>query len=332
MALVRDLLEIARSVRRTLRVSDSSHPIARPLSAGTLDEVRVRRNGCIQLLGRAREMPALEVEVDGAKARLLFSYRPQAASLVRPGDAPFCIEFAAGGAEIGSVTVRERGEPIAQVAAGFRVEPPHYANLLDEERVLHRDQIYGYGPPNPFADPAVIDLSSHLPGPVLDVGCGSGALVRALRERGLEAHGIELDRPEIATSLRDDVKPWITLYDGSRRMPFADGQFASVVCTEVLEHIPDYAAAVAEMARLARREALITVPDMSAIPRLFPHNVVPWHLLEATHLNFFTQRSLAALLAPHFPQVRFGRIGAFMVNGTEVFTSLVALCSKVSAG
>ncbi len=59
----------------------------------------------------------------------------------------------------------------------------------------------------------------------------------------------------------------------------------SVVCSEVLEHIPDHGAAIREMARLAR-EALMTVPDMSAIPALFPHNVVRWHLLEATHASF----------------------------------------------
>jgi hypothetical protein len=150
-------------------------------------------------------------------------------------------------------------------------------------------------------------------------------LVRVLRGRGIEAFGIELNRTEIVASLREDVKGWITLYGGGFPLPFPDRRFRSVVCSEVLEHIPGHAAAIREMVRVAP-EALITVPDISAIPALFPHNVVPWHLLEATHVNFFTQASLRAALGAAFRSVSFSRLGRFEINGTAVFTSLVARC------
>ena len=169
-------------------------------------------------------------------------------------------------------------------------------------------------------------LQKYARGKLLDLGCGSGALIRALRSRGVEAYGIELKRPEIVASLRDDVKPWITLYAGGFPLPFADRRFRSVICSEVLEHIPDYAGAIREIARVAP-EALITVPDMSAIPTLFPHGVVPWHLLEATHLNFFTQASLGAALGSVFRSVSFSRLGEFEVNGTRAFMNLVARCA-----
>jgi len=100
-----------------------------------------------------------------------------------------------------------------------------------------------------------------------------------------------------------------------------------VVCCEVLEHIPDWRMALQEIARIGRR-ALITVPDMSSIPALFPHQVVPWHLLESTHVNFFTQRSLHVALSPIFSRVRFLRLGESWVNGTRVFKSLVADCER----
>jgi len=74
---------------------------------------------------------------------------------------------------------------------------PHYQHLFDEQRVLHREDIYGYGPPTPETDAHVLGLARCLPGPVLDFGCGSGALVRALLAAGVEAEGIELRRPEI---------------------------------------------------------------------------------------------------------------------------------------
>ena len=127
--------------------------------------------------------------------------------------------------------------------------------------------------------------------------------------------------------MRDDVRPFIDLYEGELPLPYPHDRFAGVVCSEVLEHIPDWRGAIVEMGRVARR-ALITVPDMSAIPTLFPHRVVPWHLLESTHVNFFTQRSLHAALSTAFSRITFLRLGEFPVNGTRVYTSLVALCER----
>jgi hypothetical protein len=95
-----------------------------------------------------------------------------------------------------------------------------------------------------------------------------------------------------------------------------------------LEHVPDYQAAVREIARLAGEQALFTVPDASAIPLGFQHGAVPWHLLERTHVNFFTQRSLQQLLQPHFSKVQFSRVGAAYFNKTPYWVSLSALCWK----
>jgi hypothetical protein len=67
---------------------------------------------------------------------------------------------------------------------------------------------------------------------------------------------------------------------------------------------------------------------MSSIPTLFPHGVVPWHLLEGTHYNFFNQTSLHDALRPLFRRIEFARIGPRSINGTEFFTSLVAFCTK----
>jgi ubiquinone/menaquinone biosynthesis C-methylase UbiE len=93
----------------------------------------------------------------------------------------------------------------------------------------------------------------------------------------------------------------------------------------VLEHIPDYERAVSEIARVTRKGALITVPDVSAIPALHKHGVIPWHLLEATHVNFFTQESLAALLGRSFGRLEFYRICPVEVNGTTFWVSVAAL-------
>lgn len=200
-----------------------------------------------------------------------------------------------------------------------------YRHLHMHHRVEGRDGIYMFGPPSPVVSDEVLYLARRLPPPLLDFGCGAGALVRALRREGIEAYGLEIDDARIRQHLLEDVKPYVTLYDGALPAPFADGRFASVACSEVLEHIPGPQAALAEMVRLASSAVFITVPDMSAIPRGFSHGVVPWHLLESTHVNFFTQHSLHALLAPHASRIDMSRLGLVQCDRMHFYSSLAAV-------
>ncbi|MBS0657331.1 MAG: class I SAM-dependent methyltransferase [Verrucomicrobia bacterium] len=209
---------------------------------------------------------------------------------------------------------------------GERFPEPPYAHLFEVTEPLGRDAIYGVGPPIQSVPPVIGALLKDARGPLLDFGCGSGALVRHLRGRGVEANGLEVDCSMIRDSLREDVQPFVRLYDGSLPSPYADGAFQTVTAIEVVEHLPDPGRYVAELARLTRGEALITVPDISAVPRCAPLRVVPWHLLEATHVNFFTPRSLEALLRRHFAEVELFRIEPVDLNGVRFFTNIGARC------
>jgi hypothetical protein len=95
-----------------------------------------------------------------------------------------------------------------------------------------------------------------------------------------------------------------------------------------LEHIPDYQSAIKDIARLSTGKVILTVPDASAIPVGFHHGAVPWHLLEGTHVNFFTQESLKRALQPHFSQIEFGRIGLARFDDSTYYVSLVAACLR----
>lgn len=308
------------------------HRVAKAIAGGAVDELHVEASGRIHLHGwtRGECPPPLELLIDGEAAPLRewFRLRRDDVARSRGGDpwAGFALTYLAV-RPAREIALRAGGKVIARVKVALVPAVPGYASLYDTTAVLHREHIYAYGPPLPTVDASILSLARALPGPVLDYGCGAGALVLALRQSGIEARGMELDRPGIVQALPEEVKPFVALSAGMLPLPFRDDEFAAVTCVEVLEHIPDWQGALRELARVAPR-ALLTVPDASAIPTLFPHHVVPWHLLESTHLNFFTQASLSAALAPHFRKVALLRINAFEINGTVAYNNLVACCER----
>lgn len=100
---------------------------------------------------------------------------------------------------------------------------------------------------------------------ILDVGCGTGGTLERLRPFG-QVVGLDLETLALEFCRRRD--PTLRLVRGSATaLPFASGAFDVVVAMDVLEHIPDHAAAAREIARvLAPGGALIaTVPAYRAL-------------------------------------------------------------------
>lgn len=318
----------------------SSFELNSPEPDGCFDRAEVDPAGVIRIVGwftgPVSRVP--EIALDGEKLSFLQHYRvgrPDVENAItdltmrQPGVIfEYLVPPAAAGYTFHTLSIKFPNGSQAHFQGDFAFLYPHYRELLTTDCIYHRDNIYCSGPPNTTVHPELMALAKTLPGPILDFGCGSGALVAALKELGVEARGLELNRKEIRNCLNPLVRSQISLYDGTFPLKMSASAFRSVFCSEVLEHIENPRAAVKEISRLASEQAIFTVPDASAIPIGYRHTLAPWHVLEGTHVNFFNQKSLYKLLKPFFSKIEFGRTGGCPINDSHIFTSLVAFCNK----
>jgi 2-polyprenyl-3-methyl-5-hydroxy-6-metoxy-1,4-benzoquinol methylase len=128
-----------------------------------------------------------------------------------------------------------------------------------------------YGSQNPVVKRLMTGFHSTLdelwtkaaPGSVLDVGCGEGVLTAQWAEQLGEGRivGIDLDDPKLRAEWesrsRDNLE---FLAEEATRLSFEDDEFDLAAAIEVLEHVPEPEATLAEMARVARRHLLVSVP------------------------------------------------------------------------
>jgi SAM-dependent methyltransferase len=123
------------------------------------------------------------------------------------------------------------------------------------------------------AVPALLD---NLPSQarLLDVGCGTGTLVAAAREAGLDAMGVEPD-PEMAALAEsflgssEDV-----VVGGLPDLPFADDGFDVVTASFVLNHVDHPRAGAQELARVAAPGGVVRTTIWGRVP---PPQAVMWN-------------------------------------------------------
>ena len=102
--------------------------------------------------------------------------------------------------------------------------------------------------------------------PILDAGCGTGLNLRHLPAGST---GIDIN-PRNIELLRKRLPNHTVLEGDVEALPFADASFGTVLCTEVIEHIPDPSAALAEYRRVLQPGGVLigSVPARSAIWKL----------------------------------------------------------------
>ncbi len=155
---------------------------------------------------------------------------------------------------------------------------------------------------------ALDDLwSAAAPETVLDVGCGEGVLTYEWAERLGDRRivGIDLDDPKLRAEWETRRRANLEFRaEEATALSFGDGEFDLATAIEVLEHVPEPEATVAEMARVARRRVLVSVPREPLWRGLNMGRGAYVRELGNTpgHVNHWSKRGFVSMLS------RYGRV------------------------
>jgi 2-polyprenyl-3-methyl-5-hydroxy-6-metoxy-1,4-benzoquinol methylase len=142
---------------------------------------------------------------------------------------------------------------------------------------------------------------------ILDVGCGEGVLTERWAARHEQVTGVDLDHPALRSEWARRRRPNLEFRAGDAvSLPFDAATFDLVCAVEVLEHLEDPAAALAEMSRVTRRWLLVSTPHEPLWRILNLVRGAHWRSLGNTpgHLNHWSRRGLQSLAS------RYGRVDA----------------------
>ena len=140
---------------------------------------------------------------------------------------------------------------------------------------------------------------------VLDVGCASGYLAGALYQRGAKAvDGLEFDPIEGEAARAHCRRVEIgSVEDPATVEALSDGAYDVIVCADVIEHLADPSAALANLLSKLKPDGtfVISVPNvahysvrLALLRGRFRYEDLG--LLDRTHLRFFTHETLLELL------------------------------------
>ncbi len=146
---------------------------------------------------------------------------------------------------------------------------------------------------------------------VLDAGCGTGRHMRELMKiPDLKIVGIdknEKDLREAGQSLKDLREIFGYPNNDSsvmkadvNKLPFANETFDCVICSEVLEHIPQHHNALQELVRVLKPQGNLII----SVPRYYPERICwlispEYHSELGGHIRIYKKKHLREMLSNH---------------------------------
>jgi ubiquinone/menaquinone biosynthesis C-methylase UbiE len=125
-----------------------------------------------------------------------------------------------------------------------------------------------YGSSNPIERRLMATFMARLddalpavpPERILEVGVGEGEVADRVAQRYPDAFVTGIDLPDPSLADHWSSKRFAASFADIEQLPFGDAGFDLVLAIEVLEHVPDPAAALRELRRVARGDVVFSVP------------------------------------------------------------------------
>lgn len=142
---------------------------------------------------------------------------------------------------------------------------------------------------------------------ILDAGCGNGRHIwQVCKINTGKSVAFDLDIPSLQRAQymlqnmeekKECVGPWFMVAGSVTSLPFADRLFDKVICSEVLEHIPDLNRAVSELVRVLKPGGILAV----SVPSYFAESVCwkisdEYHNTPGGHIRIFKHNEILDLL------------------------------------
>ena len=145
---------------------------------------------------------------------------------------------------------------------------------------------------------------------ILDLGCGFGRHAYEAARRGAHVVALDAGVEEVdgvlgtfaamveAGELSEYDTRVAVIQGDALHLPFSDGTFDRVICSEVLEHIPDDVAAMAELSRVLKPGGTMAI----TVPRFGPE-LINWalsdeyHTVKGGHVRIYRRSVMESRLA-----------------------------------
>ena len=122
----------------------------------------------------------------------------------------------------------------------------------------------------------------------LDIGCNTGALVKAFRDLGIEAYGVDVSQAVISNAPQE-VKGYLTQLNITQdRLPFEDGRFDLVTILDVLEHLPHFHWGLCEIRRVLKVDRHVFISSPSKLTEIF--SKITLHQNDPAHVNVHSKQ------------------------------------------
>jgi predicted TPR repeat methyltransferase len=133
------------------------------------------------------------------------------------------------------------------------------ADRYDEWAQGYDDDLtsWSYQAPRVVAD--IVAARRPDAGSVLDVGCGTGLVGRALRARGLngQIRGLDISQASLELAEQTGAYDAVEQADLQQRLPLEDDAVDALVCVGVMTYLPEVEALWRELARVVRPGGLL---------------------------------------------------------------------------